>query len=353
MSVECETRGTIALAPAEAASSPFADVAVWAGWTPIGRAVRLTMLSLIVPGVLLGVAAFLSDPARDDFARWLDARVASMSLRPGAPNLARLDGTAGLSSIFDRRYFRLEDVREGWAPVPRIFLTGLPGDMSDILADEVRKTMFMQAALPLVLLVNESILGERQRIQSLREKTREGGVLTQGEQHWLRTIARRYRARSGDFEDLLRRVDIIPPSLALAQGAVESGWGTSRPAREDNALFGQMTWTKGAIRSDGTQEEPAYIVQAFDDLLECVRAYARNLNSHPAYAEFRERRAEMRALGQAPDGYRLAITLDAYSERGWPYLAEVRLTIRANRLTQLDRAWLDAQSTALLLVPET
>ena len=60
-----------------------------------------------------------------------------------------------------------------------------------------------------------------------------------------------------------------------------------------------------------------------------------------------------RALGQAPDGYRLAITLDAYSERGWPYLAEVRLTIRANRLTQLDRAWLDAQSTALLLVPET
>lgn len=352
MSVECETRGVMVFAPA-AAGGLFARLAAWAGWAPIARATRLAALSCVVPGALLGAAAFLSDPARGDLARWLDARIAGMSPRPGAQQLAPLEDTAGLSGIFERRSFRLEDVREGWAPVPRIFLTGLPGDISGIVADEARKTLFMQAALPLVLLVNESILGERERIQLLRDKTRDGGVLTPGEQHWLRSIARRYRAKSDDFEDLLRRVDIIPPSLALAQGAVESGWGTSRPAREDNALFGQMTWTAGATRADGAQEEPAYIVQPFDDLLECVRAYARNLNSHPAYAEFRERRAEMRALGQRPDGYRLAITLDAYSERGWPYLAEVRLTIRANRLTELDRAWLDGPSSALLLVPRT
>jgi len=333
--------------------SPFAHLAAWEGWTPIGRLVRLALLSLTVPLAFLGTATLLSDPARGTLTRWLDSRIANSTLHPGAPVTATLQDSAGLSSIFENRYFLLDPVREGWAPVPRIFLAGLPSDLADIAADEARKTMFMQAALPLVLLVNESILAERHRVQWLWDKARDGGSLTQSETRWLDTTVRRYRAKAGDFEDLLRRVDIIPPSLALAQGAVESGWGTSRAAREDNALFGQMTWIKGAIRADGTQEEPTYIVQPFDDLLECVQAYARNLNSHPAYAEFRERRAAMRALGQAPDGYRLAITLDRYSERGWPYLAEVRLTIRANRLTQLDRAWLDGRSSALLLVPSS
>jgi Bax protein len=272
-------------------------------------------------------------------------------LRPAAPEIAPLDGTESLAEIFDRRFFRLDSVREGRAPVPRIFLTNLPADIDRIEHAEPRKTFFMQAALPLVLLVNESILAERQRIRALWDKTLRGLVLSEKETLWLKAVARRYRSKPDRFEDLLKRVDIIPPALALAQGAAESGWGTSRPAREDNALFGQMTWTKGSVGPDGTQGEPVYIVQPFDDLLQCVQAYARNLNSHPAYAEFRERRAEMRTLGQIPDGYRLAITLDRYSERGWAYLAEVRLIIRSNRLTQLDRAWLDTPSSALLLVP--
>lgn len=351
MSAECDMRAGAILWPAAFMRSAGARVADWPAWPGIGRVIRIGLLSLLVPGAFLAAAAFLTDPARGSVARWLDSRVATDSLQPRARDVAPLDGTASLAQIFDRRLFRLDSVREGWAPVPRIFLTNLPADIEAIEVGDARKTLFMQAALPLILLVNESALAERQRLQTLWDRQRAGRALGEHEMRWLKALARHYRGNPDNLEDLLRRVDIIPPSLALAQGAAESGWGTSRPAREDNALFGQMTWTKGSIRPDGTRTDPVFVVRPFDDLFDCVRAYARNLNSHPAYAEFRERRADMRILGQIPDGYRLAITLDRYSERGWAYLAEVRLIIRSNQLSQLDRAWLDAQSGALLLVP--
>lgn len=352
MSAECDTQAAMVFAPAMSLRRAGARFGAWPAWVPIGRAICIGLLSLVVPGVFVGAAAFLADPAQGSLARWLDARVASAGPQPDAREVAPLDGIASLQQILEGRSFRLDRVREGWAPVPRIFLRSLPADIEAVEIGEARKTLFMQAALPLVLRVNESILADRERLRSLWDKQRAGLALDDHETHWLKALARHYRGKPADIEGLLRRVDIIPPSLALAQGAAESGWGTSRPARQDNALFGQMTLIKGHILPDGSQVEPVYVVKPFDDLFECVRAYARNLNSHAAYAEFRERRAEMRILGQLPDGYRLAITLDRYSERGWAYLAEVRLIIRANLLAQLDGAWLDRPSGALLLDPE-
>lgn len=351
MSAECDTRAAAGFALPISLRNAGARIGAWPAWAPIGMAVRIFLLSLVVPGAFVGAAAFLTDPAQGSLARWLDTRVATVALQPDARYVAPLGGMESLTRIFEDRSFRLDSVREGWAPVPRIFLRALPSDMEAAEVGEARKMLFMQAALPLVLLVNESILAERERLRGLLDKERAGIPLDEHELHWLKALARHYRAKSADLKELLRRVDIVPPSLALAQGAAESGWGTSRPALEDNALFGQMTWIKGTILPDGTHAEPTFVVRPFEDLYECVRAYARNLNSHAAYAEFRERRAEMRMLGRNPDGYRLAITLDRYSERGWAYLAEVRLIIRANQLSQLDGAWLDGRSGALLLVP--
>src|SRR5262249_46613750 len=124
------------------------------------------------------------------------------------------------------------------------------------------------------------------------------------------------------------------------------GWGTSRPAWRDNALFGQMI----AVAQAG-QAEQAWIVQPFDDLFNGVRAYASNLNTHPAYADFRRLRASMRAAGDIPDGFRLARTLLLYSERGSDYVPDVQLMIRSNDLGRLDTAVLDRLSRAQLVVP--
>ena len=51
-----------------------------------------------------------------------------------------------------------------------------------------------------------------------------------------------YKVKRGNIDKLKNRMDIIPVSIALAQAAKESGWGTSRFALEGNAIFGQWTW---------------------------------------------------------------------------------------------------------------
>ena len=131
----------------------------------------------------------------------------------------------------------------------------------------------------------------------------------------------------------------MPPSLALAQAAEESGWGTSRFARKGNAVFGQRTWRSGRgmvplRREDGKRHE----VVAFNALRASVDAYLRNLNSHPAYGEFRRLRAEARALDRAVSVPALVGTMTRYSERGADYLRTILAIIRVNRFAAYDRA---------------
>lgn len=321
----------------------------WPGW----RVLHIGLMTLVAPGALIGTAAFLTDPAHTNLREWLDRRVSTMTEQPLGQDVLTMDGTEALSRVFVRRAFQLDAVREGWAPVPRIYLASLPSDLQALDPTEARKELFLRAALPLVLVVNEGVMADRGRLEALRHKREAGAALTEVESRWLRALARRYRAQPTDLGELLRRVDVIPPSLVLAQGAIETGWGTSRPAVEDNALFGEMRWVGDTPQDSDRPVVGGYIVRPFGHLFDCVRAYADNLNTHPAYADFRERRWEMRVLEERLDGYQLAITLDRYSERGWAYIADVRRVIRTNSLTQLDDAWLDGQSSALLIVPGT
>jgi Bax protein len=135
----------------------------------------------------------------------------------------------------------------------------------------------------------------------------------------------------------LRRVDAISPALALAQSAEESGWGRSRFAVKGNALFGQRTWGKGSglvpqRRDEGGRHE----VRVFPSLLESVRSYARNLNGHPAYGDFRARRAAMRARDTKLDPYGLIETLTAYSERREDYVRTIHKILRVDNLEELE-----------------
>lgn len=246
--------------------------------------------------------------------------------------ILQVSSAGRLINLFERMEFSLDSVRDS-AEVPRIFIAEFPDDLRTLDDSDLRKELFFSTLLPLVLRVNESILHERARLIDLRNRVIHGHALSPRDRAWLAGLAERYEAPEDDLGGLLQRVDIVPPSMALAQAAVESGWGTSVLARRGNAVFGQTTQSEGGLRGrDGDR------FTAFDRLIDAAEAYASNLNTHPAYRSFRTLRAEARAAGRAPDGYALLAGLDSYSRLGREYVSYVRRVIRANDLQALDRA---------------
>jgi Bax protein len=177
---------------------------------------------------------------------------------------------------------------------------------------------------------NERILADRRRLLELLHRRAQGDAPAPHERAWLDHLAQRYDTDADDAAELSRRVDAIPPSLAVAQAALETGWGTSRAAHRGRAMFGQMAFS-------GEGERATARVRAFDSLAQGVAAYALNLNAHRAYAEFRARRAELRWRGDAPDGFDLARFVIRYSERRQAYVRDLRGIIRANKLQSLDQ----------------
>jgi Bax protein len=258
-----------------------------------------------------------------------------------------------LKEIFDRIGYRLDRVRRH-GEVPRIFFANLPEDLRQIRQPEERKVMFIKTALPLILHANELILRDRERIQALRAGAETGEDPTPAEQIWLAGKAEEYGLAAPDLARLERRVDIIPPSLALAQSAEESGWGTSRFAREGNAIFGQRTWRRDkGIVPERREDGETFRVEVFDRLIDGVRSYTRNLNRHPAYDAFRRARERLRMRGEGLDGYDLAAALQRYSERGAEYVETIRSIIRVNGLQAFDRARLGDRLALETGAPDT
>ena len=141
------------------------------------------------------------------------------------------------------------------------------------------------------------------------------------------------------IDDLSRRVDIIPPSLAIAQAAIESGWGTSRFTTEGNALFGQWSEDKDDSMIPARRDAGrTYAIKRFSTLLGSIKAYMRNLNSHRAYRKFRAARAKSRAAGKEIAGPPLAKLLGSYSQRGPEYVRALTSIIEINQMASLDRA---------------
>ena len=254
-------------------------------------------------------------------------------------NVTLAKSTGKLWDLFREHGYEIEGVRQH-GRVPRLFLASLPADIQKLAGVSKRKITFIKSTLPLILHVNELILQDRRRLESIHQRVAGGGALAAEDSAWLEELAKLYGADRPDPAALLKRVDIIPPSLAIAQAAEESGWGTSRFAREGNALFGQRAYKahrKGIVphkRDDGKK----FRVRAFDHLIDGVKAYAHNLNSHFAYKDFRAARAGMRAETGSVDGCRLAGALKRYSERGADYISAIRQIMRVNTLRVFDRA---------------
>lgn len=248
-----------------------------------------------------------------------------------------------LDHAFAKLGYELPSLLRDDVVVPRIFISTLPYDLAALTQTEDRKSLFFRTLLPLILKINEEIVHKRSKVWRLKHRlSLEQAILPQ-EHIWLDATFRLYNVTNQDFDQLLRRMDMVPPSLALAQAAEESGWGTSRFAREGNALFGQWTHNpndKGLLPANRAQGK-THRIKAFDSLVESFDAYIHNLNTHKAYQRLRIKRADMRKNRKPINGHNLASELDKYSERADKYVASLHAIIKKNDLARFDKARLD------------
>jgi len=208
-----------------------------------------------------------------------------------------------------------------------------------------KKASFFDFLSPYIDTVNQQILIQRQQLITLREKLINGLTLDRNDMNFLSSLRVEYELENESLSTqdiinrLLRRVDIIPSSLALAQAANESAWGTSRFATEGNNFFGQWCYTEGcgiipARRLAGANHE----VKRFNSVFDSVDAYIMNLNTFPNYQKLRDIRQQVRQSGRSVDGISLSEGLDTYSSRGDEYIFELQSMIYSNNLLELDRS---------------
>jgi len=308
---------------------------------------KLAVATLVAMVVVGGVIAFTGDGRT---AAQASPSVSSAVLStPNAisplpetltPVLIAKASVVGPVSVSSRLNYSLETVADGDARVPRVFITNVPQELQSVEETKTRKALFLKSVLPLVLRANQEIAKDREKLLALRVKNKAEKPFSGAERLWLKVMAERYKMDKPNINRLLARVDVVPPSLALAQAAKESGWGTSRFAQEGNALFGQWTWADGqdGLVPENRQDGKTHRVRAFDDMMASVRAYIRNLNSHAAYREFRAERSKLRRSGANIDGITLAKTLHRYSELGTEYTDRLKAMIQFNDLHLLDDA---------------
>ena len=276
----------------------------------------------------------------------------------------RFDTVEDIEAFFEEVDYSPGHWAAGEREIPRMYVTEVSERWrersNDELTVEAKKRIFFRAMGPLALRSNELIRAEREQLLDLPESA----DLSADQRAWLAELAEDYGvtppasdgAGAPDAWDRVRdelavRVDEVPVSLVLAQAANESGWGTSRFAREGNALFGQWSFGgSGMLPEEQRESLGEYRVAAFESPLLSVIAYMRNLNTHSAYARLRELRAQARAEGEIARGYALAGGLDRYSERGQEYVDEIRSMIEYNDLEETDETYL-APGPVYLVVP--
>ncbi len=247
-------------------------------------------------------------------------------------NTVSLNAETTENLFYDLGY-DLKSVRAGQKVKP-IYLTKLPKDLKTLGDTKKKRELFIKIILPLILSENDKITEDRKRLFKVLAKN----FNTIGERVWLKRRFKEYKIKDGDLSKLKMRMDIIPVSVALAQAANESGWGTSRFALEGNALFGQWTWSKKGISPKNKDPDKTHKILQFQVLKASVRAYKNNLNTHNAYKEFREARAQLRQEGAEIMGLELTKYLSNYASIGVKYVEILENIIVRNSLTDFDKA---------------
>ena len=216
--------------------------------------------------------------------------------------------------------------------VKPIYFTQFPRDLDNLQSVQLKKETFLKIVLPLVVAENEKILDDREKLKNLLEKK----FTSDAEKQWLRQKLLEYKVKKGDLKELLFRMDMIPVSIALAQAAKESGWGTSRFALEGNAIFGQWTWDGQGIAPLKRDGDKNHKILKFPILRASVKAYKNNLNTHKSYSKFREKRQQLRSKNKNITGLALTETLKNYAQTGSEYTKILNQIITQNRLSDFE-----------------
>ena len=236
-----------------------------------------------------------------------------------------------IKQLFKDTNYNLKDVRKNKLVKP-INLDLLPEEMKMIENTSQRKNLFIQIVLPLILDENNQIKLDRKKLFVVLNKNNNSDA----EQKWLNMKFKQYGVKNKDLSTLKIRMDEIPVSLAIAQSAKETGWGTSRFALEGNALFGQWTFSGDGIKPKFSDNDKNHKVMKFQILKASVRAYQRNLNTHSSYKKFRKLRAQSRDNDEKLDSLILADCLDQYAATGVEYTKTLKKIILQNSLKDFD-----------------
>ena len=285
----------------------------------------------------------------------------SSPLRAAEPEVIVLAGFEETRDWLSAEGWWGEVNRETQLSAPNVLITGISPrwrERSAALSVSEKKEIFYRFLLPLILHANEMVRARREDVKVARDRFAAEGTISPQELSQVQTSLPVLRIRSREqaealtatdpelpaiFDEMLYKLDIIPPGLALGQAAYESGYGTSRFASEGNALFGQWTFGGEGLKPEQQRESLGdHRIAAFDWPFDSVRAYFLNLMSHPAYSAFRDIRAARRAAGERLDSLDLADGLIAYSERGQAYVDTLKSIIRVNNLALADSAELRA-----------
>ena len=238
-----------------------------------------------------------------------------------------------IKQLFKDTKYSLDNVRKNQIVKP-INLSLLPAEIKNIESTKKKKNLFIKIVLPLILEENNRIKIDRKKLFKILNKNMNSDL----EKKWLNSKFKQYGVLNKDLSTLKVRMDIVPVSLAIAQAAKETGWGTSRFAIEGNALFGQWTWSGEGIKPAGVDSEDSkHKVMKFKVLKASVRAYQRNLNTHGSYKTFRSERANMRDNDEELDSLLLADYLDKYAATGKEYTKILKQIIKQNNLKDFDK----------------
>ena len=247
------------------------------------------------------------------------------------PNdIVRLNAST-IQKLFVETEYNLENVRKTKLVKP-ILLSVLPYEMKTINSTKKKKKLFIQIVLPIILEENNRIKLNRKKLFSILNKNHNSN----SEKKWLNKKFKQYGVINKDVSTLKMRMDEIPVSLAIAQAAKETGWGTSRFALDGNALFGQWTWSGEGIKPAAANNDSKHKVMKFKILKASVRAYQRNLNTHKSYKQFRMARAELRDNDVELDSLILVNYLDKYAQTGKEYVKIIKQIIKQNVLKDFD-----------------
>ena len=285
----------------------------------------LYFVSLLTTLLLLSACAQDNEPAADNENTDTQTQTSSQVNKP-APKPPKTISTANAIAKLDQVI--TNTLRNKYLP-----------DFSQYRDVKEKKRAFFDFLRPLAEQANIQVLRLREELSQINPQR-----ITKQQAVRLKRLARIYKIKTDDSAEqlglLLRKIQIIPEALVLAQAANESAWGTSRFAVEGNNLFGQWCFKAGCgLVPNGRPAGEKYEVRLFKTPQDSVSAYVRNLNSHGGYIDLRKIRECLLTSQQEVTGRALASGLLHYSSRGVEYINEIKQLIRVNRLETWDKSW--------------